>query len=256
MTIARARLMQNFSRHAMQYDARADLQHRQTLRVADAAMMLLPEQARILDIGCGTGQFAAITQTQRTHWHIYGADIAAGMCAAASKHCSAIQTDAEVLPFADASYDGVVSSLCLQWVQQPARAFTEITRVLKPGGRAIITTLLNGTLAELQAASAEAALSLSLLPMRTEAEYRSTAEEAGLRVTMAEATREVRHYASVCDLMNSMRDIGAGNNFVREPQGLMGAQRWKAMLGHYETLRAPEGIPATWHTLFLVMSKP
>ena len=42
---------------------------------------------------------------------------------------------AEVLPFADHSFDTVVSTLVLCTVDDPARALNEVARVLRPGGR-------------------------------------------------------------------------------------------------------------------------
>ena len=46
-----------------------------------------------------------------------------------------IDADAEQLPFADASFDTVVSTLVLCTVEAPDRALAEIGRVLRPGGR-------------------------------------------------------------------------------------------------------------------------
>jgi SAM-dependent methyltransferase len=47
--------------------------------------------------------------------------------------------DAERLSFADASVDLVVSCDVFEHVDQPRRAFREVARVLRPGGRAILT---------------------------------------------------------------------------------------------------------------------
>jgi SAM-dependent methyltransferase len=46
-----------------------------------------------------------------------------------------VRAPAEQLPFADGSFDTVVSTLVLCTVSDPARAISEVTRVLKPGGR-------------------------------------------------------------------------------------------------------------------------
>jgi ubiquinone/menaquinone biosynthesis C-methylase UbiE len=44
------------------------------------------------------------------------------------------QARAEELPFADASFDAVVSTLTFCSIGEPARALSEVHRVLKPGG--------------------------------------------------------------------------------------------------------------------------
>ena len=45
------------------------------------------------------------------------------------------RTPAEALPFADHSFDTVVSTMVLCTVEDPVRALSEIARVLRPGGR-------------------------------------------------------------------------------------------------------------------------
>ncbi|MFW2386849.1 MAG: methyltransferase domain-containing protein, partial [Polyangiales bacterium] len=45
------------------------------------------------------------------------------------------------LPFADASYDAVVSSLVLSYLKYPADCLSECWRVLKPGGRLVVSSM-------------------------------------------------------------------------------------------------------------------
>ncbi len=252
MSNARLRMMENFSRAAAEYDARAQFQHTETARVLDAALMLFPTAARIADIGCGTGYFAEIARTQRPDWNIVGVDIAVGMCAQAATRCAAIQADAVALPLADASCDAVVSSLCLQWVGDLPKAFAEISRVLKPNGRAVIASLGSESLSELRTLAKQATLPLGVLPMRAAEEYAPAITHAGLHTTMLKQEIGVDYYPDVHALLNSMRRIGAGNH---QPQ-LLAPSRWKTLLANYEKHRHPKGIPATWDRLFMILHKP
>lgn len=255
MQVARARLQQKFGDAANDYDALAQFQHVQTRRVLDAAVMLLPDSARVLDVGSGTGYFAHAAQAVRPHWRVIGLDLAFGMCAVANARCAMVNADAVRLPLADASVDGAVSSLCYQWVEDQEAAFMELARVLKPGGRAIIASLGEATLMELRDCALKAQLPLSLLNMPSHNATLAALKGAGFTISMHDIRHEVRHYPTVAALLDSMRAIGAGNNFSGGVRGLTGPKRWAAMLAAYETLRTPLGIPATWEHHFFVVSK-
>lgn len=256
MVISNARLQRNFSRAAMGYDARAELQQVQTRRVLDAARMLLPARAVMADIGCGTGYFAAAARETHPDWRIIGIDLAPGMCEVAATRCTAINADAVRLPLADASMDAVVSSLCYQWVEDQAAAFAELARVLKPGGRAIIASLGATTLQELRGCADAVQLPLNLLPMRAFEDVRAALEQAELEITLADTRGETRYYPNVNALMDSMRAIGAGNNFTSGASHFIPPKRWAAMLAQYERLRRAEGIPATWEHHFFIAHRP
>jgi malonyl-CoA O-methyltransferase len=255
MQVQRARLQQKFGDAARDYDALAQFQHVQTRRVLDAALMLLPESARVLDVGSGTGYFAHAANAVRPNWRVIGLDLAFGMCEVAKTRCATVNADAVRLPLADASMDGAVSSLCYQWVEDQHAGFKELARVLKPQSRAIIASLGESTLTELRGCAAKAQLPLSLLDMPSHSATLNALEGAGFTITMHDVRHEVRHYLSVAALLDSMRAIGAGNNFAGGARGLTSPKRWAAMLHAYEAWRTRDGIPATWEHHFFVVSK-
>ena len=51
-----------------------------------------------------------------------------------------VQGDAHALPFADASFDNIVAIETLEHLRNPSGAIAEMTRVLRPGGRVLVTT--------------------------------------------------------------------------------------------------------------------
>ena len=255
MQVASARVKANFGKAAATYDARAKFQHNETRRVLDAALMLLPEVAIIADIGCGTGYFAANAKTTRPDWRTIGIDIAPGMCKVAAARCTAIAGDAAQLPLADGTLDAAVSSLCYQWVENQETAFKELARVLKPGGRAIIASLGEQSLQELRASSTAVDLPLSTLPMREFKTAKALVKGCGFDVIFDEQRMIQQYYPSVSILLESMRGIGAGNNFSKGTRHVVGPKRWAAMVAEYEKLRVPQGIPATWEHHFFVLRK-
>jgi len=100
---------------------------------------------RVLDVACGTGlvsfRLAAAVGARGT---VVGTDISGEMIEAARRqaaergldNASFERSDAEALPFADASFDAAVCGLGLMYVPDPVKALCEMRRLLRPGGRA------------------------------------------------------------------------------------------------------------------------
>lgn len=94
---------------------------------------------RVLDVGCGTGDYAVIA---RRHGGVYhGVDFAPTMAREASARAAADGLPARVavaggeeLPFADGAFDLVLGLGYIAYFADPRPALREIRRVLKPGG--------------------------------------------------------------------------------------------------------------------------
>jgi len=98
-----------------------------------ALRRFVPCEGRGLEIGVGTGRFAAPLGVQ------VGVDPSPAMLArAAARGIEAVEGVAECLPFADASYDHALFVTTLCYVESPAAALAEARRVLRPGGRLVI----------------------------------------------------------------------------------------------------------------------
>ncbi len=107
------------------------------------ARYALPVDARILDVGCGTGEatvrLAAMFPAAAL---VCGVDVMPELLAVARSRpgppmgCMPQfeQGDGFALRFPDASFDLVVCRHVTQLVPQPERLLTELRRVLKPGG--------------------------------------------------------------------------------------------------------------------------
>jgi demethylmenaquinone methyltransferase/2-methoxy-6-polyprenyl-1,4-benzoquinol methylase len=98
--------------------------------------------ARVLDIGCGTGDIACEVERRVKDPVVVAADFSAGMILEGkrSKKCPSILwclADACRLPFPDACFDAVLSGYLVRNVQDPGMAFREQARVVKPGGRVV-----------------------------------------------------------------------------------------------------------------------
>jgi SAM-dependent methyltransferase len=96
-----------------------------------------PPNARILDVGCGTG---ATTAALLRFGEVSGLDMGlAGLRHARTRGLPVACGSAESLPAGDASFDVVVALDVLEHLDDDRRALGEILRVLRPGGILLVT---------------------------------------------------------------------------------------------------------------------
>lgn len=97
---------------------------------------------RLLDVACGTGVLTrAALRRVGPSGEVVGLDPSTAMLAVASKIAPDVtwkQGVAEALPFDDASFDVVTCQFGLMFFDRP-RALREMMRVLKPGGRLVVS---------------------------------------------------------------------------------------------------------------------
>ncbi len=99
---------------------------------------------RVLDTGCGTGKQLAADHARWPQLHLTGLDLFHGMLKQARKRCAPVdwvQGDSSCTPFAQASFDYITNQFSYHHVPDKSRVISEACRILKPGGRFVITSL-------------------------------------------------------------------------------------------------------------------
>ncbi|PLW83842.1 SAM-dependent methyltransferase [Kineobactrum sediminis] len=122
-----------FEKHPERYESWFDRHKEAYISELLALRPFVPLTGRGLEVGVGTGRFAAPLGIQ------VGIDPSPAMLAVARKR--GIEADegvAEALPYPDDSFDHVLVVTTLCFVDSPATMFTQIRRVLKPGGIFVI----------------------------------------------------------------------------------------------------------------------
>lgn len=89
---------------------------------------------RVLDVGCGTGlNFRRLPAA-------VGVDVSGGILRIARRRCARLaMASGSELPFPDASFDRVLCTYVLTTIPGWRRALDEMARVLRPGGRLVVT---------------------------------------------------------------------------------------------------------------------
>ncbi|UTW03821.1 malonyl-ACP O-methyltransferase BioC [Amphritea atlantica] len=254
-------IAESFSRAAVSYDSVAQLQRRIGHNLLSE---LSPSSAKVvLDLGCGTGYFAPLLTEQLNPQQLVCLDLARGMLEYARQTRVTPNTlwlcgDAESLPLADNSVDLIFSSLAIQWCEDLPALFSEVSRVLKPGGRFLFSTLGPETLYELREAwstvdryqHVNRFVSLSSL---------QASADSYLREVTLKAAEEVLLYDQLRGLTSELKGIGAHNISAGRQSGLTGKARINAFKQAYEAFRRSDGkLPATYQVFYgdYVKDKP
>jgi SAM-dependent methyltransferase len=139
-------------------------------------------EADVLEVGCGNGlMWRENLDRIPDGWRITLTDLSAGMVEEARRalgnRAAYAVADVQALPFEDASFDAVIANHMLFHVPDRARAFGEIARVLRSGGRFRATTIGLGHLNRLR----------ELVPPRKGGQWEKTRE----RFTVERAPEEL-----------------------------------------------------------------
>jgi ubiquinone/menaquinone biosynthesis C-methylase UbiE len=115
--------------------AAAWLRYRRIARAFDSARNIaaqLPREARVLDVGCGSGFIAY--HLSALGRQVVGVDLNEG----SEAPIMYAAFDGRELPFEDRAFDAVVFSFVLHHSQHMARLLCEARRVLRAGGRIVV----------------------------------------------------------------------------------------------------------------------
>lgn len=257
--VSTRQVRQHFSLHAGEYDCYALVQK----RVVAGLIARLPDDLSpyhlALDIGTGTGDLAHKLQERAPALPLLVTDIAHAMtCTAATRLASvaAFDAEAEALPLRSASLGLVLSASMYQWVNDLPRAFTEVQRILQPGGLFAFALFGAGTLAELRTAHSAAlaeeghAASSHMQRFPGEEAVAAALKTAGLTGQL-ESLDDQEEHPDVPHLLRSLKRIGAQNAASNRPTGLSGRKTTERMMAIYKERYGGNGsIPATYQVIY------
>ncbi|WP_199611615.1 methyltransferase domain-containing protein [Flocculibacter collagenilyticus] len=192
----------------------------------------------LLDLGCGKG--VNTVSLERHCETLLSADITYSALRNIDNKINKqhlLNTDAESLPLQSNTIDLVYSNLMLQWTNNPQHALNELVRVLTHGGRAHVSTLIDGSLNELKYAwsKVDNDKHVNYFITRDELTYLINALP-NVDVSVSFSTEQV-YGDTVKQLCTDLKKIGANYVSGRKNTALMGKSKWKKMCLAYEKFR-------------------
>jgi len=262
------RIRRNFARAAAAYHAAAAVSREICARLLEHLDLMRLAPARILDAGSGTGVAAGMLIRRYPRARVSAIDLTLPMLRAqprSGKWSGTVRAalgrgavhpicgDFERLPLRSGAMDLVVSNLALHWSHQPAAAFAEMLRVLRPGGLLAFTTFGPDTLKELAQAGATAGESAPAHRFIDVHDLGDLLIRSGFAAPVMEMEYLTLTYARLEDLLRDLRANGALS--VRRV-GLR-TPRWRERVAQrYEALRQDGRLPATLEVVYGHAWKP
>jgi malonyl-CoA O-methyltransferase len=245
----------SFTAAASGYDGVAGLQ-----RAVGHALLSRAELARtpgvMVDVGVGTGYFAAELAGRYPSSRLIMLDLAEGMLQVARARLPdagcCVCGDAEALPLADRSVDLIFSNLAIQWCPNLAGVFGEFRRVLKPGGTLLFSTFGAATLSELRAAWTAVDAYSHVNDFIAYDGIAAALREAGFRRAALEAEARRLEYENPMALMRELKGMGAHNITAGRRRHLTGKGAWRGVLDAYQAGAGTEGggVRATFEVIY------
>ncbi|KAI8831058.1 S-adenosyl-L-methionine-dependent methyltransferase [Chytriomyces cf. hyalinus JEL632] len=171
--------------------------------------------------------------------------------------------DEELLPFPEDSFDCVMSSMALHWVNDLPGTLIQVRKCLKPDSVFIGAMAGGDTLYELRTSlqlaqiEREGGVAPHVSPMADMKDLGSLLSRAGLTLTTLDTDEIVIKYPSMYELIQDLSDMGEGNAIFNRTASLnrdtidAAAEIYKAVYGN------PDGsIPATFQILYMIGWKP
>jgi SAM-dependent methyltransferase len=223
-----------------------------------------------LDLGCRDGQLARRLAGRGGVERLVEADLAPAFAAAAGRAESAVPArhqlaaDEEALPFADRTFDLVLSTLTLHWANDLPGALLQINHALKPDGLFLGTLFGGATLFELRQCLMQAEEEVEggagprVSPFAQNQDGAELMQRAGFALPVTDVDTLTVSYPNALKLMDDLRGMGEANAvaerrkaWTRRETLVHAAQLYEEQFG-----REDGTIPATFEVIHLTGWRP
>lgn len=270
LTLDKRLARRSFERAAATYDAAAVLQDEVCQRMLARLDYIKVDPALVLDAGSGTGNALSGLLARYPRSRVIALDLALAMAQRArarrpwwktlldggGTRLAVVCGDIERLPLATGRAGMVWSNLALQWMVDPKRAFSEMHRVLAPGGLLLFSSFGPDTLKELRAAFREVDRHTHVHRFIDMHDVGDLLVASGFADPVMDMELVTLTYSGVRDLMRDLKAIGARNMTLGRRAGL-GGRSWLERVAHnYETYRRDGRLPATFEVIYGHAWKP
>ncbi|MCK8046667.1 methyltransferase domain-containing protein [Shewanella sp. 1CM18E] len=239
------------------FSAAADRYHSYDVLQQQTAKRLLAQMSpceHLLDIGAGPGTSFIHLEGLKL---VTSLDIAPGMLRILATNFPeylAVCGDAQSLPLASASVDGIYSNVALQWCDNLEQAISEANRVLTVGGEINLSIVAQDSLHQLRD------LGFKINQFIAPSSLLACFDTNVWHIEVCETQAVNVYFSNLKAMLQSIKGVGAA--IVKPAQAtklpqvtLRGRKDWQALQAKAELSRAPEGLSLTYNISFIKARK-
>ncbi|XP_059410646.1 arginine-hydroxylase NDUFAF5, mitochondrial [Carassius carassius] len=218
-----------------------------------------------LDVGCGKSHIAEHLSKDIVE-RLFLTDISDSSLRNRKKcemPTQCVLADEEFLPFKENTFDLVLSSLSLHWINDLPGAFRQIHQVLKPDGVFIGAMVGGETLYELRCSlqlaelEREGGFAPHISPYTAVKDLGNLLGQAGFNMLTVDIDEVQVHYPGMLEVMSDLQGMGESNcawnrkSLLHRDTILAAAAIYKEMYGNEDG-----SVPATFQILYMIGWKP
>ncbi|XP_048577640.1 arginine-hydroxylase NDUFAF5, mitochondrial isoform X2 [Nematostella vectensis] len=237
-----------------------EVAHRLADRIGDIARHF----PMAMDLGCGRGHLNKhLSKDQIGKLVLLDSAEKMLQCQENEVQLLKVHGDEEFLPFEKNTFDLVVSSLSLHWVNDLPGTFHQVLSCLKPDGAFVGAMFSGDTLFELRCAlqiaemEREGGFAAHVSPFTEMRDIGNLLTRAGYSLTTIDSDEISVGYPSMFELMHDLKGMGE-NGASRTRKNILHRDTLQAATAIYKEMYGLEegGIPATFQILYFIGWKP
>tara|TARA_B100002019_G_scaffold291710_1_gene312686 strand:+ start:380 stop:2023 length:1644 start_codon:yes stop_codon:yes gene_type:complete len=269
--IDKEKISKSFSSVAEQYDKFSVVQKKigtELLGLVSSYKKPKRETSNIFDFGSGTGFFTKDLKKLYPSSTIYEIDMSLDMLnhsamnkSKESLHVNSdevyqIQGDIEELPIYHSSSDLIFSNLSIQWCENQEKVFSGIANTLNKKGIAFIATLVDGTFNEIRNAWSNVDDNVHVNKFETAQMIDLHCKKNNMTILDSKIIQYKERFASISDLHQSIKRIGAKNMNTGSHQGLLGKKKFNKYIKELEKNKIDKNTyQLTYMVKFLILRR-
>jgi malonyl-CoA O-methyltransferase len=204
------KIKENFSKAAAEYNKFAKVQKSVVKKLIGLASFYLKDKTNILDLGSGTSFIAKEISKKNKKLNIFESDLSLEMLKQwknRPQKTFAINCDIEKLPFKPNSFDLIISSFSLQWIDLK-KTFLQINQMLKKNGIILICLPVEESLEEIKIASQKSGCNFNMLDFPNVLELKKTIEQANFQIKDFILEKKQQNFIDPIFCLQSIKKIG------------------------------------------------